>query len=449
MAVNEREVVLNMFLSLDKDGLSHRILKDTLDSYIYLGKPARGFITRLYEGTIEKKIYLDYIINKFSKTPVTKLKPIIRILLEISIYQLLFMNVPDSATINEAVKLSKKRGFIGLSGFVNGVLRNIARNKENIELPTDRLKYMEVRYSTPSPIIERFIRDYGIDKTQDILRAFDKERPITIRVNTLKTTKEDLIKSLESEGVKISTDTVFASNIKILKLDNFNFLKSFNRGEFIIQDESSSFISVILDSGEVVLDLCAAPGGKSLLLAERSHIKEITACDISDKKVSLIKENILRVGTDKIHTTINDATVFNKKFENFADIVICDLPCSGLGVIGRKKDIKYNVTEEKIKELSKLQREILLNARKYVKRGGVLIFSTCTMTREENEENFKFISEFSDFSPVDFSDKLPKGIDASVLTRLKKEAERGFIRLIPGELNTDGFFISKFKRKDI
>lgn len=446
MAVNEREVVLNMLLSLDKGGLSHKILKDTLYGYLYLEKSSRGFITGLYKGAIEKKIYLDFIINKFSKTPTKKMKPIIRLLLEIAVYQMFFMRVPDSAAINESVKLSKKRGFKGLSGFVNGVLRNIARNKEDVSLPTDKLKYMEIRYSTPYNIIKRFVRDYGIDKTEKILMAFEEERPITIRVNSLKTTKEALIRSLKRDGVEISTDTIFENSIKILKFDNLNFLESFSNGEFIIQDESSAFMAEIADEGVIVLDLCAAPGGKSFLFAEKDCVKEIVACDITEKKVSLIEENISRLGTSKIKAVINDATVFNKEFENFADIVICDLPCSGLGVIGRKSDIKYKVTEEKIKELSSLQKKILLIAQKYVKTGGILIFSTCTMTKEENEENFKFISEFADFLPVDFSCKLSGNIKKEVLSRLNEESKKGFIRLIPGEIDTDGFFISEFRK---
>ena len=453
MAVNEREVVLDMLLSLREGKLSHTILKDTLDSYLYLDKSSRGFITRLYEGTIEKRLYLDYIIDGYSKTPVKKMKPVIMLLLEISVYQLFFMDrVPDSAAINEAIKLAKKRGLTGLSGFVNGVLRNIARNKENIALPDknkDLIKYLEIKYSTPKAVVEHFINDYGSEKAEEILEAFEEKRPLTARAT--KGDREELIKKLEGEGVKTGTDTIFPESVRILELDNLGFLGSFEDGDFVIQDESSQFIGKIvgLPSGARVLDLCAAPGGKSLLFAEMEEVDEIISCDISESKTELIEDNVRRIGVDKIRTKVNDASVFNPDFEERFDLVICDLPCSGLGVMGRKRDIKYNVSLDKIRELAILQKKILENAARYVKKGGRLIYSTCTMTRAENEENFTFISEFKGFSAVDFSDKIRGYVDRyKDGERLVNEAKKGFIRLIPGELGTDGFFVSEYMREE-
>ena len=454
LAVNEREIVLDMFLSLKDGKPGHIVLKDTLDNYLYLDKASRGFITRLYEGSIEKMIYLDFVINSFSKTFVKNLKPIIKILMETAVYQIFFMDrVPVSAAINEAVKLAKKRGLAGLSGFVNGVLRNIARNKENITLPDkdkEYIRYLEVKYSMPKEVTEHFMEEYGKVQTEEILEAFEKKQPIVARVNGTRLTREELVKKLTEEDVKVSTDTVFPESLKILELDSLNFLESFENGDFVIQDESSQFIGKIaeLPLNAKVLDLCAAPGGKALLMAEKPEVEKIVACDISKRKIGLIEENINRLGIKKVITMVNDATVFNKKFEEDFDMVICDLPCSGLGVIGRKRDIKYNITENKIKELAKLQRDILENAKKYVKKGGYLIFSTCTMSKLENEENFKFISEFSGFSPVDFSDKIKDSlVKYKVGSRLLAEAKKGYIRLIPGELGTDGFFISEFKRE--
>ena len=455
MAVNEREIVLDMFLSLKDGKPGHIVLKDTLDNYLYLDKASRGFITRLYEGSIEKMIYLDFVINSFSKTSVKNLKPIIKILMETTVYQIFFMDrVPDSAAINEAVKLAKKRGLAGLSGFVNGVLRNIARNRENIALPDkdkEYIRYLEVKYSVPKEVTEHFIKEYGNVQAEEILEAFEKKQPIVARVNGTRLTREELVKKLTEEDVKVSTDTVFPESLKILELDSLNFLESFENGDFVIQDESSQFIGKIaeLPQNAKVLDICAAPGGKTLLMAEKPEAERITACDISEKKTGLIEENINRMGIKKVITMVNDATVFNKKFEEDFDLVICDLPCSGLGVIGRKRDIKYNITGNKIKELAKLQREILENAGKYVKKGGYLIFSTCTMSKLENEENFKFISEFSGFSPVDFSDKIKDSVVRyKAGSRLLSEAEKGYIRLLPGELGTDGFFISEFMREE-
>ena len=452
MAVNEREVVLDMLLSLREGKLSHTILKDTLDSYLYLDKSSRGFIKRLYEGTIEKRLYLDFIIDGYSKTPVKKMKPIIMLLLEMAVYQLFFMDrVPDSAAINEAVKLAKKRGFTGLSGFVNGVLRNIARNKENIALPDknkDLIKYLEIKYSTPRTVVEYLIKDYGNHEAEEILEAFEEKRPLVARATK---NREELIKKLEAEGARVSTDTIFPESLKILELDSLSYLESFEEGDFAIQDESSQFIGKIvgLPKGARVLDLCAAPGGKSLLFAEMEEVDEIISCDISESKTELIEDNIRRIGTDKIRTIVNDASLYNPDFVDGFDLVICDLPCSGLGVMGRKRDIKYNVTEDKIRELAKLQKKILENAVRYVKKGGRLIYSTCTMTKAENEENFTFISEFKGFSAVDFSDKIRGYVDRyKDGERLVNEAKKGFIRLFPGELGTDGFFISEFMREE-
>ena len=452
MAVNEREVVLDMLLSLREGKLSHTILKDTLDSYLYLDKSSRGFITRLYEGTIEKRLYLDFIIDGYSKTPVKKMKLIIMLLLEMAVYQLFFMDrVPDSAAINEAVKLAKKRGLTGLSGFVNGVLRNIARNKENIALPDknkDLIKYLEIKYSTPRTVVEYLIKDYGSEEAEAILEAFEEKRPLVARATK---NREDLIKKLEAEGVRVSTDTIFPESLKILELDSLSYLESFEEGDFVLQDESSQFIGKIvgLPKGARVLDLCAAPGGKSLLFAGMEEVDEIISCDISESKTELIEDNIRRIGTDKIRAMVNDASLYNPDFVDGFDLVICDLPCSGLGVMGRKRDIKYNVSIDKIKELAKLQKKILENAVRYVKKDGRLIYSTCTMTRAENEENFTLISEFKGFSAVDFSDKIRGYVDRyKDGERLVNEAKKGFIRLFPGELGTDGFFISEFMREE-
>ena len=454
LAVNEREIVIDMFLLLKDGKPGHIVLKDTLDNYLYLDKASRGFITRLYEGSIEKMIYLEFIINSFSKTPVKKLKPVIRIIMETAVYQIFFMDrVPVSAAINEAVKLTKKRGLAGLSGFVNGVLRNIARNKENINLPDknkEYLRYLEVKYSMPKEIIEHFIEEYGNVQTEEILETFEKKQPIVARVNGKRLIREELVKKLNEEEVKVSTDTVFPESLKILELDSLNFLESFENGDFVIQDESSQFIGKIaeLPPNAKVLDICAAPGGKTLLMAEKPEVEEIVACDISKRKTDLIEENIRRLSINKVKTVVNDATEFNPDFNNKFDLVICDLPCSGLGVMGRKRDIKYNVTIAKIKDLAKLQRRILENAKAYVKTGGILIFSTCTMTKAENEENLKFISEFTGFSPVDFSDKIKDSVVRyKAGSRLVSDAKKGYIRLIPGELGTDGFFISEFMRE--
>lgn len=452
MTINEREIVLDMLLSLEKGGLSHKILKDGLDNLLYLEKSHRAFISRLFEGSIEKRIYLDYVINLFSKTAVNKMKPLIRSLLRLSTYQILFMDrVPDSAAINEAVKLAKKRGFSSLSGFVNGVLRNIGREKESIALPDtnkERRSYLSVLYSMPEFLIDLFLDAYD-EEAEPILRAFNEEKSLILRVNERKTTREQLLKRLEVEGVKAEASNLPLS-IKIVGMDSFSFLESFEEGDFWLQDESSQMVGELsgVNRNDEVFDLCAAPGGKSFCLANQALQGRVVAMDLTDSKLSLIHDNIARLGMENVEVLANDALVFREEWIGMADLVLCDLPCSGLGVMGRKKDIKYHISMEKIKELSEIQKKILTNAIQYVKPGGCLIFSTCTMTKEENEENFTFLAEREEIEPLPFSDFLPdflKGL--SVYERYLREASKGYLRILPTDFGSDGFFISKFIRK--
>lgn len=454
MAINEREIVLEMLLRNEEGELGHKILRESLDNLSYVDKARRAFITRVYNGTVEKRIFLDYVLNQYSKTPVKKMKPFIRSLMELTVYQIMEMDrVPDSAAINEAVNLTKKRGFVGLSGFVNGVLRNIARNKEAVSLPdkeTNLRKYLEICYSTPEWLVERMIKEYGADG-EKILEAFSKKKDITIRVNTAKIKEEELLEKLTKEEVKVRRSNIIKDSLVVEEMDSFHFLPSFHEGDFFVQDESSQLACLLsgVKKGDRILDLCAAPGGKSLLLSLLvGEEGEVISCDISDYKLSIIEDNITRMGRKNIKIMLNDARLFREEFKEKADLVICDLPCSGLGVIGRKKDIKYHASEEKIKELSKIQGEILSQAIKYVKVGGSLIFSTCTMTQEENEGNFKFLEAQEGFEAVDFSSFLPKAMrEIEGFSKIEDEAKKGYLRVMPYYFGSDGFFISKFVRK--
>lgn len=453
MAVNEREIVLDMLISIEKGAMSHRVLKDGLDNLLYLEKTNRAFISRLFEGSIEKRIYIDYVIGLFSKTPIKKMKPLIISILRLSVYQLLFMDrVPDSATINEAVKLAKKRGFTPLSGFVNGILRTISRQKNEIPLPDrekEKEKYCSIKFSIPESLVRRFFKDYG-DEAEEILSAFGEERDISIRINEVKTDRESLLKKLKEEGV-VAKPSLLTKAIKIEKLDSFSFLSSFEEGDFWIQDESSQLVSEIagIRGDEVIFDLCAAPGGKSMAFATScKNGGRVFSFDLTDYKLSLIDDNIERLGIKNIETSLNDALVFNETLIEGADVILCDLPCSGLGVMGRKKDIRFHVTEEQIKELAEIQKKMLLNAIKYLKVGGILIFSTCTMTKEENEENFLFLKDREELEVLGFQELIPESfLKLRAYNRYKDEAKKGYLRILPQDFNSDGFFISKFIRK--
>lgn len=453
MAINEREIVLDMLIKIEKGAMSHTVLKEGLDNLLYLEKSNRAFIARLFEGSVEKRIYLDYVIGLFSKTALPKMKPLIRSVLRMTVYQILFMDrVPDSAAINEAVKLVKKRGFIPLSGFVNGVLRTVSREKENLLLPDkekEREKYLSVLYSMPEFLMKRFLRDYG-EEAEVILSSFTKERKLTIRVNENRTDRESLLQRLAKEGV-IARKGHLPHSIILEELDNLAFLQSFEDGDFFVQDESSQLVAELtpVKKGDRVIDLCAAPGGKTMALSMKAgRDGEVRAFDVSDYKLSLIEDNIERLGLENVTLGLNDASEFNEALREIADVILCDLPCSGLGVMGRKKDIRYHLSEEKIAELSKLQKKMLENALQYIKVGGYLIFSTCTMTKEENEENFAFLKSLNELEPVDFSKALPKSLlNLEVGDRYLEEAQKGFLRILPHDFDSDGFFISKFIRK--
>lgn len=434
--VNVRELVLEMLQEiLEKGSYSHLVLRDVLGKYQYLEKQERAFITRLTEGTIERQIELDYVINQFSKTKVKKMKPLIRTVLRMSVYQLLYMdNVPDSAVCNEAVKLAKKHKFSQLSGFVNGVLRNIARNKSDINYPDENkspAEYLQVTYSMPEWIVARWLKEYGYEKTKSILSGFMKEGRLTIRTNCLATTPEKLKERLESEGVTVeAVSTGTTIDDYAFYIDGFDYLEaldSFNEGLFYVQDISSMMVAQTADvsEGNYVIDVCAAPGGKSTHVAELlKGTGMVEARDLTEYKVDMIQSNIDRCGLNNVVAKCQDATVFDEESVAKADVLICDLPCSGLGVLGKKTDIRYKISEESLDELAAFQRQILDTVNAYVKEGGVLIYSTCTINPQENEDNAHwFEKKYPQFELVSMN------------------------QMYPGDTGNDGFFLAKFQKK--
>lgn len=430
-SVNIRGIVLDILMEvLENQQYSHLVIRDVLDKYQYLEKRERSFLTRLAEGTIERKIELDYVVDQFSKTPVRKQKPVIRNILRMGVYQLLHMDsVPDSAVCNEAVKLAKKRGFSQLSGFVNGVLRNIARGREQIVWPDenrDLLTNWEVTYSMPRWILEQWERAYGRERTRRILDAFGEQNPLTVRTNLNQISTEELVTKLGGEGVTVKRNMRLPYALELSGFDFLSGLESFLAGDFYIQDISSMMVAHTADPkpGDYIIDVCAAPGGKSTHLAEMMRgTGMVEARDLTDYKVGLLEENIARHGLTNMKAICWDATVFDEASVEKADILICDLPCSGLGVMGKKTDIRYKMTPEKQGELVQLQREILQTVCSYVKRGGTLVYSTCTIHTGENEENVEwFLQEHSEF------------------TLISRE------QMFPGDCGNDGFFIAKMKR---
>ena len=427
MDVNIRAVVLDILTEIEKEWeFSHITINNALLKYQYLDRTQRAFINRLSLGTIECRIEMDYILNQYSKTPVNRMKPLIRRIMRMAVYQIIYMeNVPDSAACNEAVKLAAKRGFTGLKGFVNGVLRNISRNKDNITYPDkakETKKYLSVKYSMPEWIIELWNTNMSYEEIEDILAGMKKDKKTYIRCNTLKGSTDYIKKILEEEGVTVTEVSGLSYAYEISGYDYLTALKSFNEGMYQIQDISSmmagEYVKPSTDS--LIVDVCAAPGGKSinaaLKLAEAAYdnkdipesgiskevLKGITgrviARDVSDYKASLIDDNVARLGIPYIDVEVHNALEFDEELEGKADIVIADLPCSGLGIMGRKPDIRYNITKEKIDDIISLQRDILKVVSRYVKTGGTLVYSTCTINRAENEDNADWICNTLGFS---------------------------------------------------
>ena len=424
-STNTRELALDMLLAIDRDGqYSHLVLRDVLDKYQYLSKQERAFLTRLTEGTVERMLTLDYVIDQFSKTKVKKMKPLIRELMRLSVYQIMYMDgVPDSAVCNEAVKLARKRGFSGLSGFVNGVLRSVAREWKDVAFQNE-----SVRYSVPEWIIDGWNADYGRDVTEKMLEAFMQPAKITVRTNTQKCTPEELKDRLSQEGVTVEAIEGISYAFALSGFDYLAGLGSFQDGWFYVQDISSMTVAHAADpkKGDYIIDVCAAPGGKSSHLAELlDGSGMVEARDLTEYKVGLIEENILRHDLHNMKAVQQDATLFDEASVEKADILICDLPCSGLGVIGRKSDIRYKMTAEKAHDLAVLQQEMLDTVWKYVKRGGKLIYSTCTIHKEENEDNVAaFLQKHPQFTLVEQRQIFPmEGSDGFFVAKMIRSTD--------------------------
>ena len=431
-SVNVREIVLETILLITKDGeYSHIALKNVLDKYQYLDKKERAFITRVVDGTLERMIEIDYIINQFSKVKVNKMKPVIRTIMRSAVYQLKYMDsVPDSAVCNEAVKLATRKGFTNLKGFVNGVLRNISRNLAEVKYPekSEPLAYLSVKYSIPEWILKNWMKVYDIETIEKMGNEFLKEKPVSIRCNLNQISKEELIEKLQGEDVEVTEDAEIDCALYIAGYDYLGALQSFQDGDFYVQDVSSMRVAEWADpaEGDYVIDVCAAPGGKAIHMAEKLRgTGTVQARDLTDYKVGLIEENIERSRLENIQALQWDATVFDEESKEKADIVIADLPCSGLGVLGKKTDLKYKITEAMQTDLAKLQKDILSVVHAYVKPGGKLVYSTCTINRSENEENTEwFLKNHSEFS-------------------LMKEKQ-----LLPGIDGGDGFYIAMFQKEN-
>ncbi|MCM1039283.1 MAG: 16S rRNA (cytosine(967)-C(5))-methyltransferase RsmB [Ruminococcus sp.] len=450
--MNNREIILDILLELEKnDGYVNLLLADVLEKYDYLAPKEKAFIKRVTEGTVERRIQIDYSLDTVSKVPVKKMKPLIRQLLRMSVYQMLFMdNIPDAAICSEAVKLAGKRKFHSLQGYVNGVLRNVSRQKDAIAWPDrdkDEAAYLSVMYSVPLWLAEYFLHIYNKKDVETIFGAYLERGPLTLRLEESLSDreKEALIKVWEENGVTVREHPYLPYAMQIERAEGIRHLPGYAEGLFMVQDVSSMLVIEAADirKGQTLLDLCASPGGKSLHAATKLQgTGKVLSFDISENKLSRMEANRLRMRKENMQTALNDARIYKEELARSADVVLADVPCSGLGVIGKKPDIKYHVSAQSLAEITTLQKEIVTNAAAYVKPGGLLLYSTCTINPQENEKMAEWICEKFNFTPESMRAFLPKTLPEE----LRKEAETGMLQLLPGIHGTDGFFFARLRR---
>lgn len=445
--VNIREITLGVLQEItEEEAYSHVVLREVLEKYQYLEKRDRAFITRVVEGTLEHMIQLDYIIEQFSNVPVYNMKPLIRNLLRMSVYQLKYMDsVPDAAVCNEAVKIAQRRGFYNLKGFVNGVLRNTARRLSQVRYPDPQqepLRYLSVKYSFPVWMLNKWVAQFGYEITEKICRDSHMEKGTVVRCNLQKASKEEIVAELQAQGITVKQHPYLDYALEISGYNYVKAISAFKKGWIQVQDSSSMLVAEIAapNWGDYCIDVCAAPGGKSLHVAEKlMGSGYVEARDVSEYKVQLMQENIERSGAINIRAMVKDATVPDEASIGKADIVLADVPCSGLGVIGKKPDIKYKMSEKQQSDIVRLQRKILNIVQSYVRPGGVLIFSTCTVGADENQCNVKWFLENYPFRL--------ETIDPYICDELKsKTTAGGFIQMLPGVHRSDGFFIARLRR---
>lgn len=448
MVVNLRMLAIDSLIEImEKNRHSHLVIGEVLNKYSYIEKQERAFYQRLTFGTIERMIYLDYVIEQFSSKPVKKMRPVVRYILRTGVYQIIYMDfVPDSAACNEAVKIAKKRGFSSLSGFINAILRKVCANKDTLSLPDmekEPEKYLSVVNSTPLWIVQMLYEKYGFETTKKVLEQSLETKNTTIRCNRDRIDIEKLHAKLIEQGISVERGNYVSDALIIKNFDNIYDIYGYEEGYFYVQDESSmlAVLGAGIDREDTVIDVCAAPGGKSLFAAQFAKNGRVISRDLTESKTDIIRENAARLGVSNITIETKDALVLDEEYVGKADVVLADLPCSGLGIIGKKPDIKYKVTKEQTLELAKLQKDILKVVASYVKPGGVMIFSTCTINPYENEKNIQWITNNLDFVTESLSGYIPEELVGS-------EGSNGYVTFLPGIHKCDGFFIARLRRKE-
>lgn len=426
-----------------------KLLSDSFKQYRHLTPLDRAFLTELTYGILRWRERLDWPIRNLSKIPFEKIDPETLNILRLGLYQIEFLTrTPVSAAVNESVELAKRHCRSGSSGFVNAILRSFLRKKEEISYPKielDTAQHLSIIYSHPIWLVQKWIEEMGIEVTLNVCEFNNRISPLTLRTNTLKVSREELMERLKKKGFKpVPTD--YSPDGILLDdpppVSEWPFLKE---GFFVIQDEASQLVTSVLDpkAGETILDGCASPGGKTTHIAQRMENRgEVYALDLTKDKLALIEEMNQRLGIKIVKTLKEDATqpLYGLKEMAF-DRVLADVPCSGFGTLRKNPDLKWRKREGDIKRLAELQLAILTNLSRYVKAGGILVYSTCTVFREENEEVVEnFLRSHPEFKLEPVSVVLPR--------RFYPMVKDGFLKTFPPKNRMDGFFAARFIKKD-
>ena len=436
--MNVRQIALRI---LDEYEAGGKFINLALSSHLTdkLSREEKAALTALLYTSVEKKLSYDYYICALSKRPESQIDPHTKNILRLGLCQILDMNsIPDFAAVNESVKLASTPGE---RSFVNGVLRTAVRQKDNMPTPPEEKnyrRYLSVKYSFPLATVKHFDSLYGREATDGILKFYNNEKYTDLSVNTTKITVSDFVSALKNNGYEVIENSICPTSVRLNGSVNPERLFGFDEGYFFVQDRASAICSAVLspNTSDVVVDVCSAPGGKSFAAAIYGENKlEIHSFDLHESKLSLITSSVKRLGLECINVSKRDALSPDENLIGKADRVICDAPCSGLGVLGKKPDLRYKDISD-TSELSSLQFEILSASSRYLKAGGYMVYSTCTLNPKENEEVVnKFIEENPDFELVPFA-----------LGEIK--AESGSLTLLPHIHHTDGFFMAKIRRKN-
>lgn len=438
MIKSARQIAFEILLKIEKDKAYSNLAIDSAVKGLGHNSTDCAFVSRLVYGVVERKITLDYIISKYLSKPLSKTKIDVLVILRLGAYQLLFSDkIPTSAAVNESVNLAKNNKCAYASGMINAVLRKISQNDLCFDDIEDIAERVSVEYSAPVELVKFLQYHYGTENTVSFLKSALEPKKIFVKVNTTKITPDELISFFKEEGV-IAEKTYLENALELILNGAVYDLESYKKGYFHVEDLSSQLCVEALAAFEgcTAIDVCAAPGGKTFSIAEdMKNSGALYSCDIYEQRVDLIKQGAERLELSCIKPCLNDATVFNESFPQ-ADRVLCDVLCTGLGIIGKKPEIKYKKLDD-TKEIIPIQKKILETSSQYVKKGGRLVYSTCSVNPNENRRVCDaFLKEHPEFSSVKVLPQISRTID-----------EGDYLTLMLHTNNCDGFFIALFERK--